>query len=220
MLSNENLMSEAESSTAGMRRVPRQMRGQQRVESILEAAAQIFAEAGYEAATTNAIAARAGIPIGSVYQFFPNKTALLHALALRYLDGLRQLYAENLSEQAAQEPVETTLGRFVDAFIAFQQQNVGFGAVFGGAPLSDEVASATADLMHELIARVDVLLQAYAPELSATQRPLHTTIMVYLVKGLMPLLAQADRAMHAAAAAEFKIALLAYLETLRHRQAS
>lgn len=208
-------MSDTES--AGMRRTPRQVRGQQRVDAILDAAALLFAEIGYEAATTNAIAARAAIPIGSVYQFFPNKTAILHGLALRYLEGLRQLYAETLGEQAAQAPAEDTIGRFVDAFLEFHRRNVGFGAVFGGAPLSDVVAAATEEIHRELVGRVDRLLSSYAPGIDPAQRPTYAMITVYLFKGLMPLLEQPDPALRALAAAELKIALPAYLETLRRR---
>ena len=55
------------------RRIPIQERGEQRVTELLEAAAAIFAEVGYEAATMRDIAGRAGASIGSLYQFFPNK---------------------------------------------------------------------------------------------------------------------------------------------------
>src|SRR5260370_1341413 len=71
-----------------MRRQPKQARSQQRVDHLLNVAALIFEEVGYAAATTNAIAARAGVPIGSLYQFFPNKEAIMDALVERYLDEL------------------------------------------------------------------------------------------------------------------------------------
>lgn len=67
-----------------MRRKPQQARGQRRVNTILDAASQVFSELGYEAATTNIIAIRANTSIGSLYQFFPNKEAILSAIATRY----------------------------------------------------------------------------------------------------------------------------------------
>jgi AcrR family transcriptional regulator len=67
------------------RKRPRQQRARATWEAVLDAAAQLFEAAGYQAATTNAIAARAGVSIGSLYQYFPNKDAILLALAERHL---------------------------------------------------------------------------------------------------------------------------------------
>src|SRR5579884_3736875 len=66
------------------RRIPRQARGERRVAELLKAAAGVIAEVGYEAATMSAIAERAGAPIGSLYQFFPNKQSITHALRTEY----------------------------------------------------------------------------------------------------------------------------------------
>jgi AcrR family transcriptional regulator len=65
-------------------KAPQRSRGVKRVEALLAAAEQVFAEVGYGAASMNAIAQRAGAPIGSLYQFFPNKAVLGGALVERY----------------------------------------------------------------------------------------------------------------------------------------
>jgi AcrR family transcriptional regulator len=62
------------------RRLPTQARARETVRAILQAAAEVIAEYGYAAGTTNRIAARAGVSIGSLYQYFPNKDAILVAL--------------------------------------------------------------------------------------------------------------------------------------------
>ena len=81
----------APSVTSPLRRQPRQARSQERVRRILAAAEELFVAGGVgSTTTTNAIAARAGVPIGSLYQFFPDKGAILRSLA--------QLYAEQLHE--------------------------------------------------------------------------------------------------------------------------
>lgn len=67
------------------RKLPKQARSQTTVEAILEAAAQIFERHGYAAGTTNRIAERAGVSIGSLYQYFPNKDAILVALVHLHL---------------------------------------------------------------------------------------------------------------------------------------
>lgn len=68
------------------RRRPSQVRAELTRERILTAAAHVFAEFGYAAGTTNRIAERARISIGSLYQYFPNKDAILAELLVRHID--------------------------------------------------------------------------------------------------------------------------------------
>ncbi|MFE3598130.1 TetR/AcrR family transcriptional regulator [Streptomyces sp. NPDC059096] len=68
------------------RRKPRQVRAELTRERILAAAAHVFAEYGYAAGTTNRIAEHARVSIGSLYQYFPNKDALLAELMVRHID--------------------------------------------------------------------------------------------------------------------------------------
>ena len=71
------------------RKLPSQERAKKTVDTILEAAAQVFTELGYAACTTNKIAERAGISIGSLYQYFPNKDAIIVSLTEQmFRDGL------------------------------------------------------------------------------------------------------------------------------------
>ena len=82
------------------RKQPKQLRSAQTRELILAAAARVFSEYGYLAGTTNRIAAAADISIGSLYQYFPNKDAILAALIDAHIDAgaarLAELFAEGL----------------------------------------------------------------------------------------------------------------------------
>ena len=71
---------------AAPRKTPRQGRSRHTVDVILEAATRVFDECGYEATTTNTVAERAGVSIGSLYQYFPHKDALLTALHERHVE--------------------------------------------------------------------------------------------------------------------------------------
>lgn len=74
------------------RRIPVQQRSRETVEIILDAAAQVFAERGFTGGTTNHIAVRAGVSIGSLYQYFPNKDSILVGLMERHLaEGQRHI---------------------------------------------------------------------------------------------------------------------------------
>jgi AcrR family transcriptional regulator len=82
------------------RRRPCQGRARATVEAILEAAADVIAREGYAAMTTNRVAARAGVSIGSLYQYFPNKQAILVALLEQHLKGLQPVIEQSLQELA------------------------------------------------------------------------------------------------------------------------
>ncbi len=68
------------------RKVPRQERAQATVEAILEATARVLREVGYDGLTTNKVADAAGVSVGSLYQYYPGKDALVTALLLRYAE--------------------------------------------------------------------------------------------------------------------------------------
>ena len=82
------------------RKRPSQARSQRTVDAILKAAAQVFSRRGYAATTTNHIAERAGVSIGSLYEYFPSKDALLAALMEAHIEeadaALSQAAAEDL----------------------------------------------------------------------------------------------------------------------------
>ncbi|ELS00458.1 transcriptional regulator [Xenococcus sp. PCC 7305] len=87
-----------------LRRQPQQKRSQERVEKILDAAAIVFDEVGFEAATTHAIAARAETAVGSLYQFFPDKAAIFNALELRHVERVYVIWERLLRPEIAQLP--------------------------------------------------------------------------------------------------------------------
>lgn len=69
------------------RKQPKQTRAELTRQRVLEAAAHIFAEHGYSAGTTNRIAERAGVSIGSLYQYYPNKDAILVELMTEHVEA-------------------------------------------------------------------------------------------------------------------------------------
>ncbi|HEX6359794.1 TetR/AcrR family transcriptional regulator [Actinophytocola sp.] len=69
-----------------LRKQPVQQRSAKRVEQMLEACAALIDELGYDGVTTTLIAERAGVAVGSLYQFFPDKRAVVQALTKRHLD--------------------------------------------------------------------------------------------------------------------------------------
>lgn len=148
-------MPESPSPATGLRRKPRQARSQERVERILDTAEGLFIAEGYTATTTSAIASRAQVPIGSLYQFFPDKAAILQALAQRYGESLhQQLVALDEAELAAL-PLSAYVDQLIDTTDRFFTENPGYHAIFMEAQgtvreLEQIEASADAQLMQEL----------------------------------------------------------------------
>jgi AcrR family transcriptional regulator len=104
-----------------LRRVPKQGRGQRRVEHILKSAEALFAEVGFDNATTNAVAARAGVSIGSLYQFFESKDSILEAVASRYLDQSRKMLQLQLDRVSIDEDIEGFTARLIELLIKLQE---------------------------------------------------------------------------------------------------
>jgi AcrR family transcriptional regulator len=113
-----------------MRRIPRQVRSQERVKRILDVARELFIAEGYAATTTNAIATHAQVPIGSLYQFFPDKAAILQALALRYGELLRQQLVAIDNAEIAALPLLAYVDQLIDTADQFFTEHPGYRAIF------------------------------------------------------------------------------------------
>ena len=100
------------------RKRPRQTRSKETVETILAATARILIKQGYDGLTTNAVASAAGVSIGSLYQYFPNKQALVAALIEQRLDAKN---AETLAELVRVGPLP--IPQAVRAMIALTIKN-------------------------------------------------------------------------------------------------
>jgi AcrR family transcriptional regulator len=111
------------SSNQNLRRQPQQKRGQQRVDKILMAAAEVFAEAGYAAATVQQIADRANTAVGSIYQFFPDKLTIFHALFKEHLQRSLRLDNEFLAADMLR-PLRQLVSEFVKTWADYLAQPI------------------------------------------------------------------------------------------------
>jgi AcrR family transcriptional regulator len=159
------------------RKRPRQARSRLTVEAILDAAAHVFERHGYAAGTTNRIAQRAGISIGSLYQYYPNKDAVLVALVDRHLDeGVAALWPVLEELQADPPPLAEGIRRLVEGMVALHRERPALHRVlFEEAPrpsalrqrLTTLQAASTAGVAGYLRACGDQLAPARAPDLAA-----------------------------------------------------
>jgi AcrR family transcriptional regulator len=193
------------------RRVPKQERGQLRVERILDAAAREFARIGYEAATTNGIARQARTSVGSLYQFFPNKEAILYALTDRYVAKQLAVVQGAVGERGDDLPLPVFFDRLVEALAAFHRSEPGFRALFYGSATSPHLAAAARQLHQGCIARSEAVIVARVPALPPEEVRLYAAIAVEVLKSLLPLSETGDEAYRARVLAEIKKLLLTYM---------
>ncbi|WP_336083417.1 TetR/AcrR family transcriptional regulator [Nocardia sp. SSK8] len=193
-----------------MSEVRRQERGRRRMEEILRAAAAVFAERGYEGTTTNAVAAEAGISPGSLYQYFRNKDEIAAALAEFYREQLGVLGGDVPHESDGLD-FDALLTRVLGTLVEFNLAHPGFKALFARTDMPATLRAAVAPAYGALHARFEALLGAAFPELGPEDRQCATTVAIQLVRGMMPLIVEADAERRPALVAELRLVLRSYL---------
>jgi AcrR family transcriptional regulator len=104
------------------RKHPQQERSLATVDAVLEAASHVLVKVGYDRATTGLIAEAAGVSVGSIYQYFPNKDSVFNRLLERELDGLVGRAAE-LWEEVQGESLEVQVEGFVRTLLEHKSRN-------------------------------------------------------------------------------------------------
>ncbi len=99
-----------------VRRRPKQRRARQTVEAVLDAVIRLLKRGGSDAITTNRIADVAGVSIGSLYQYFPDKRAIFTALHQRHIDQIDRMVQTKLVEHAASS-IEDLVRAMVEAMV-------------------------------------------------------------------------------------------------------
>jgi AcrR family transcriptional regulator len=128
------------------RRVPRQERSRRKLARVLEAADRLLAEEGVEALTTTRVAAEAGVSVGALYQYLPDRDAITEALGEVYLARLEDLMTAFV-RRAAAERWPDPVGLLVDAFAGLYRAEPGFRALWLGRGLTE--ATREADRAHK-----------------------------------------------------------------------
>jgi AcrR family transcriptional regulator len=102
-----------------IRRTPRQERAQATVDAVIEAGARILVEDGYGPLSTNRIAKRAGVSVGTLYQYFPDKEAIVEALIERLVAEQIEAFRQVVLRVTAQQPsLEDGVRAMVDGTLA------------------------------------------------------------------------------------------------------
>lgn len=211
-------MPPARSAVHTPRRVPTQQRSQERLERIARAAGELCAELGADAVTMEAIAARAETSIGSLYQFYPNKDALLHAVAERYVGDLFALLDAGERDErdadgdVAAMPLDALVDAVLEPFVVFHDAHPGYFAILFAPQGSAALRAVRGRLRERLRHRAERLFETRAPELSAVKRRRLAVTAVESARALLQyIVTGVPRAERDAMRQELRAMLVAYL---------
>lgn len=127
--------------TDGPRREPVQARSREAVARMLDAAATLFVERGFDSTTTDAIAERAGVSVGSVYRFYPNKAAIMRALLDRHIEQLDALFRGLEQHADVNLSPEQRVATGIDMFASYLANDPGFRAIWTSGHSSRELVT-------------------------------------------------------------------------------
>jgi AcrR family transcriptional regulator len=196
-------------STPAQRRVPKQARSRELVERILTSAGELFAGQGYPNVTTNHIAERAGVSVGSLYQFFADKEEILAALQEKWTTRLGAELDERL-RVGPDTDIAETIDHVLDVHAALNRQPPGLLGFLLISTAGTEHGNGVVVAIHQ---RLVDLLTLRARWLSRQQVDVVASMLVHIANGLYSVGSSAG-ANDPAVRAEVRAALLGYLTPL------
>jgi AcrR family transcriptional regulator len=198
-------------AATALRRTPVQERSAARVERMLDAAASLLDEVGYEGTTTSLIASRAGVSVGSLYQFFPDRRAVLRALALRSFSRFAEALADRVTSSHLvrwQDAVEVV----VDVYVEFSRSEPAARILSFGGPVDSHMLDPDDDNNAVVADALGEVLRLVVPELVIDER-LRLALRVAVEAGdrVLDLAFRTSGDGNAAIVAETKLLLVSYL---------
>jgi AcrR family transcriptional regulator len=194
-----------------LRNAPVQPRSRERLRRVLDAAEEVLVRDGADAFTTTRVASQAGVPIGSVYRFYPDKEAIAEALAMRYWSDLEDLVSGIAAADEA-EALQDPVGDVVEALVAGFRARPGFLVLWYGGLRTERVRDATRPTRTAIARSVERILARHWPRAGRRRRSKAADMVVLAGDGLLREAFRRDRRGDRHVLAETKLMLRAYLE--------
>jgi AcrR family transcriptional regulator len=166
------------------RKTPRQSRSSVTVSAILDATARILIERGYAATSTNAVAERAGVSVGSLYQYFPNKDALIAALHTRHIEQMRAVI-ELTFARAIKSSLDDALRELIEGAVEAHQVEADLHRVLGQQLAGLDVVVAHDSFDRVLEDRVLELLSRHRGEITVRDLRLAAYMLIHSAHALI-----------------------------------
>jgi AcrR family transcriptional regulator len=166
------------------RKLPKQTRSRESVEAILQAAAQVFERYGYAAGTTNRIAARAGVSIGTLYQYFPNKDAILVALVRAHLAEGTAALQPHVRSLSAGARFEDVLPGIVEAMVSMHSVAPGLHRVLFEETKLPRTLRAELEALEDRLVELAAAALAADPLTAASDPRLTARVVIATIEAL------------------------------------
>jgi AcrR family transcriptional regulator len=177
---------------------------------VLDAADDVLMGGGAAAFTTNRIARAAEVPVGSVYRYFPDKEAIVTALAVRYWSDFEDLVAA-AAEADELEPLTDPGAAVIDALAAGFRARPGFLALWYGGLRTEAVRDATRPTRSAIARSIERILAVHWPDAEETLRATTAAMVVLAGDGLLREAFRLDPAGDGRVLGESKVMLDAYI---------
>jgi AcrR family transcriptional regulator len=164
------------------RKLPSQERSRLTVDALLEATTRILMKEGHDRTSTNKIAAMAGVSIGSLYQYFPSKEALMGAVADRHTREMLEVIRDSLIKVAAR-PIEVAVRELVSVMINAHRVDPKLHRVVEQIPRTGRMENIEA-VERDLYALVRGYLDAHRDEIDVADPDIAAFVCVTAVEAL------------------------------------
>jgi len=198
------------------RRVPSQARSRIRYDAVLDTAANLFSEKGFAATTTNDIAERSGMAVGSLYQYFDNKEAIAEALAERYRDALKEATNRFIQVDVAGMPTDQAVGALLDPLVTFHVENPAFSPLWLGADYSKSLRHAMRSMEDNMLERVEWMIKSHMPGIRRDRARIAAIVAKATAKSLLGILVRGQKStrFRNSAVKEVRAMLVNYFEAM------
>ncbi|PSF04928.1 TetR/AcrR family transcriptional regulator [Marinobacter fuscus] len=199
-----------ESVDVSPRRRPVQARSRERVSAILRHAANIFHETGVEGSSMSAIARASEMSLASLYRYFPNKAAIVHAIAEEHVEKMEAALRARLPEVSLTEAVDV----LIDLFYDFYRSEPAYSAIWSGVEAMPELRELDLRELYSNARDLDARLQQECPALPTDRRWTASLLLPRAAGTILRLAATLPDDQGALLVQEMKAMANAYLQTL------
>jgi len=205
-------MTQMISPSEDKRREPQQDRSVQRRQRILDSTAALLNTINYAALNVGEIARHAGTSVGSIYQYFPNKDAVLQALAEQYLEDMHQLVTLviNPHDKTLRARVEGA----IDWLVAYEQTHPGFHHIVKSEWVSEALQKAVEGVFDNIHVSVCDIIGEALPELTLHRQQVCAYVAMGMIWGVLEKFTHMPPDFRPDLISEMKRAVVGYLESI------